>query len=243
MMVDVNAQDAFGLEQPTLFHLPKAQKRRRHRTITRLQRDDGPPCVTTKDILMAFQERYTSKFKMIRTDVDDTRALLQRLPTRLPAITNAAFETPITQGEVQLAITQGKKKSPGPDGLTSEFYNEYWTIVKTEVTQMIREMFEMDATTHQLKVEIMASLPKHAKATKLTDYRPITLLNLDYKILTRVIVNRLRPWLPDLLHADQHCGIAGSTVYGALATVTDVVAYAEYTRTPVCTYYWLRQCI
>jgi hypothetical protein len=92
----------------------------------------------------------------------------------------------------------------------------------------------MDATTDQQKMGILVSLPKHAKAKKLTDYRTITPLNTDYQILTRVIVNRLRPWLPDLLHADQHCGIAGSTVYDVLATVRDVVAYARYTRTPVC---------
>jgi hypothetical protein len=130
IMVDVNDQDAFGLEQPTLFHLLKAQKRRHQRTISRLYRDDGPLCVTTNTILMAFQ---------ILTDASETRILVQRLPTRLPGIANAAFETPITPGDVQLAVTQGKKiKAPGTDGLTTEFYNDYWTIVKTEVTQMIR---------------------------------------------------------------------------------------------------------
>jgi hypothetical protein len=66
------------------------------------------------------------------------------------------------------------------------------------------------------------------------DYRSIILLNTDYMIPTRVIVNRLRPWLPDLLHADQHCGTAWSTVYDAPVTVRDVVAYTEYSRTPVC---------
>jgi hypothetical protein len=60
---------------------------------------------------MAFQEQYTSKFKIIQTDVADNRALLQRLPTRLPAIGNAVFETPITPGEVQFEITQGRKIS------------------------------------------------------------------------------------------------------------------------------------
>jgi hypothetical protein len=98
MMVDVNDQDAFGLEQPTIFHLLKAQKRRHQRTISRLHRDDGPPCVTTNAILMAFQGHYASKFKEIRTDAAETRNLLQRLPTRLPAIANPAFETPITPG-------------------------------------------------------------------------------------------------------------------------------------------------
>jgi hypothetical protein len=99
---------------------------------------------------------------------------------------------------------------------------------------MIREMYELDATTDQQKMGILLSLPMHVKTTKLSDYRPITLLNTDYKMLTRFIVNRFRPWLPEVLHADQHLGIAGSTVYDVLATLRDVVAYAKCTPTPVC---------
>jgi hypothetical protein len=60
------------------------------------------------------------------------------------------------------------------------------------------------------------------------------ILNTDLKFLTRIIVNRLRLWIPDLITPDQHCGLAGMTVFDALATVRDVVAYAEYTKKPIC---------
>jgi hypothetical protein len=69
----------------------------------------------------------------------------------------------------------------------------------------------------------------------MNDYRPLTLLNTDLKLLTRIIVNRFRPWIPDLITPDQHCGLAGMTVFDALATVRDVVvAYAEYTKKIIC---------
>jgi hypothetical protein len=64
----------------------------------------------------------------------------------------------------------------------------------------------------------------------MNDYCHLTKLNTDLKLLTRIIVNRLRPWIPELITTDQHCGLAGMTVFVALATVEDVMAYAEYTK-------------
>jgi hypothetical protein len=66
------------------------------------------------------------------------------------------------------------------------------------------------------------------------NYRPITLLNSDYKILARMIANRLRPLLQDLLHPSQYCGRQGSYIYDTLATVWDTIAFAEATQKPIC---------
>jgi hypothetical protein len=78
------------------------------------------------------------------------------------------------------------------------------------------------------------SIPKHAHAVTLNDYSPITILNTDFKILTRLLANQLRPWMKDLLHQDQHCELTGTNVYDALGTVRDVVPFAEHTRTYLC---------
>ena len=71
-------------------------------------------------------------------------------------------------------------------------------------------------------------------ASHIEDYRPLTILNTDFKLVTRNIANRLRPWTPDLLQNSQHCGLTGNSVFQAIATTRDAVAYAEVTRTPLC---------
>jgi len=66
------------------------------------------------------------------------------------------------------------------------------------------------------------------------DYRPITLLNTNYKILARLIDSRVRPILAELLHSSQYSGVPGNTIFDAVTTVRDAIAYAETTRRPLC---------
>jgi hypothetical protein len=66
------------------------------------------------------------------------------------------------------------------------------------------------------------------------DYRPLTLLNADYKLLTRILVHRLYPWLADFLHHSQHCGVPSHTIFYATAVICDTIAHAEYTHSPLC---------
>jgi len=59
-------------------------------------------------------------------------------------------------------------------------------------------------------------------------------MNTDYKLFTRIIANYLRPWLAGILQPSKHCGLPGNTVFDAVATVQDSVAYAEATGIALC---------
>ena len=76
--------------------------------------------------------------------------------------------------------------------------------------------------------------PKKRQPQAPEDYRPITLHNTDYKIRAKLIAARVRPFLSELLHPSQHCGVPTNTIFDAVATVWDAIAYAETTRTPLC---------
>jgi hypothetical protein len=66
------------------------------------------------------------------------------------------------------------------------------------------------------------------------DYRPITPLNTNYKILSILKAARLRPILAELLHPSHYCGVSGNTILDAVATVRNATEYAETTRSPLC---------
>jgi hypothetical protein len=77
-------------------------------------------------------------------------------------------------------------------------------------------------------------LPKTEILTTPADYKPITLLNPDYKIVARIIVNRLRPTFSDMLQTSQYFGVPGNMIFDAVASVWDAIAYAELTHVPLC---------
>jgi hypothetical protein len=87
-----------------------------------------------------------------------------------------------------------------------------------------------DKQTHGLLV----SIPKKPKPSRPEDYRPLTLLNADMKLMTRIIANPLSPWLTTLLSPHQYCGIYWENIYQAVTAVRDAIAHAELMRTQLC---------
>jgi hypothetical protein len=81
------------------------------------------------------------------------------------------------------------------------------------------------------------SLPKKTTPKFVEDYRPLTLLNTDYKILARIIANRLRPCIANILHPNQYCGLQGHSAFDAVAAIREAVAFAEITRTRLCSFH------
>jgi len=113
---------------------------------------------------------------------------------------------PITLEELWNAVSKGNPyKAPGIDGICLKFYKSSWDMIKTELLQIINCMLTNGPIMAQQVQGHVVCLPKKTHPKKIEDYRPLTLLNTDYKTLARVIANRLRPILPVIIHPNQHC--------------------------------------
>jgi hypothetical protein len=112
------------------------------------------------------------------------------------------MEEPITVEELEHAIRTGrKKKSPGRDGIFHEFFfAKTWSYAKHDFLEIMNDMYFTGMTEAQKNGNIVC-LPKRANPLRVDEYRPLTLLNTDYKLLTRITANRLRPWIHDVLHS------------------------------------------
>ena len=84
------------------------------------------------------------------------------------------------------------------------------------------------------KQGVIVCIPKQVNPKTPEDYRPLTLLNADYKILASD--HTPCPTLPDILHPSQHCGTPKNTIFDAVATVRDAIGHAETTQTPFCVF-------
>jgi len=97
-------------------------------------------------------------------------------------------------------------------------------------------MFWAGNISQQRKRGVIICLQKAQGNETPDDYRPITFLNSDYKILARIIAQRLRPVLADHLTETQFCGVPGNMIIDAVATLRDTIVYAESRRIPLCVF-------
>ncbi|XP_048605017.1 uncharacterized protein LOC125582384 [Brassica napus] len=101
------------------------------------------------------------------------------------------------------------EKAPGPDGMTALFYQKFWDIVKDDLTRMVNE-FHFEGTMAQgFNDTNIFLIPKTTKPDEMTQFRPISLCNVSYKIISKVLCQRLKKVLPQRISETQSAFVAG----------------------------------
>lgn len=100
-------------------------------------------------------------------------------------------------------------KASGPDGLTSGFFSSFWEIIGVEVTTAIGQFFTSGFLPAAANATIHSLVPKRQGASCVTDYRHISCLNTFYKVVSRLLVRRLKPMLQDLIVPNQTAFVKG----------------------------------
>jgi hypothetical protein len=176
-----------------------------------------------------------AKYAPIVVDRREIRKLLAVQHKRMGSGAGDALRAPITADELRLALFRGRRDTaPGKDGIGVVSYTQMWDSLDCDIHKIFTKMFLDKEMTAGQKEGIIVCIPKKASPLYPHDYRPITLLNNDYKTLARLIAHRLSGPLEEILHPSQHCGVRGKTIFDAVGTVRDVIAYAEVTRKPLC---------
>ena len=95
-------------------------------------------------------------------------------------------------------------KTPGYDGISVDFYKFFWNMIKTPLYEMMLEVYENGLLHQSARTGILNLIPKTNKDTRyIKNLRPITLLNVDYKIIEKAVANKMMPALKDIIHRDQ----------------------------------------
>ena len=96
-----------------------------------------------------------------------------------------------------------RNKSPGPDGLTLEFHRRFWSKVELLLINSYNESYHKEELSISQKKSLISLLYKKDHPEKLDNWRPFSLLNIDYKILAHALANRLHNVLPSIISQDQ----------------------------------------
>jgi len=85
-------------------------------------------------------------------------------------------------------------KASGPDGFPAEFYQIFWSLIKDDLMAMFREFHVGKLPLFNLNFGTITLIPKQKEVKQIQQYRPIYMLNISFKIFTKVLANRLQ-WL------------------------------------------------
>lgn len=103
-------------------------------------------------------------------------------------------------------------KSPGPDGYSVEFFKSAWGIVGQDLVDAVREFFRNARLLKDNNNTAIALIPKITQACKLGDFRPISCCNLVYKVISKIISNRLKSLLPLCVSPNQSAFLKGRSL-------------------------------
>lgn len=185
------------------FHR-QATWRKKHNTITRLMNENGQ-WVEQKEIL---HNMSTNFFKGLYTEDKNInpQGLLGLFNEMVSQGMNEALEKDFTEKEISDALFQiGPLKAPGPDGFHARFYQRNWGIIKGEVVDAVKQFFADGIMPEGLNDTVIVLIPKGSDPKSLRDFRPISLCNVIYKVISKCLVNRLRPLLDELISETQKC--------------------------------------
>ena len=122
--------------------------------------------------------------------------------------------------------------SPGSSGFTNDFYKFFWRDLKQFVVRAVDFAFDHNRLSATQSLGIISIIPKGDKDKRfLTNWRPLTLLNTLYKLISGCIAERIKPVLPGLINPDQKGFVAGRYIGEAIRTTYDIMDYAKQNNT------------
>ncbi|WZZ89725.1 hypothetical protein YC2023_118304 [Brassica napus] len=114
-------------------------------------------------------------------------------------------------------------KSPGPDGYSVEFIRASWDTVGEDVIKAVREFFRNGKLLKDMNTTAISLIPKKPEACSLSDFRPISCCNIVYKLISKIIANRLKPILSECVSPNQAAFLKGRSLRENVLLATELI--------------------
>ena len=153
-------------------------------------------------IANSFTDYYQGLFTSSNPVMEE--AALNLVPKLITEEMNALLPQEFMDWEVQTALKQmAPLKAPGPDGMPPLFYQNYWNLVGCDVTKTILSYLNTATLPHPLNHTFITLIPKIKNPFSVNDFRPISLCNVLYKKISKVLANRLKTILSNIISEHQ----------------------------------------
>ena len=221
-------------ENPTSYFFQKEADSAKAKVVKTINHNNHS-YTSSSDILACFKSFYENLYAEEPVDSSLNSLFLDNLP-QVDISDNAYLKKKISKDEILNALKDMKpNKSPGSDGLSSSFYLKFFHLFGDTLCEVINLAFENGELSDSQKLSYITLICKdQTRADEMKCYRPISLLNIDYKIISKVISQRLGNVLPRIIHLDQTCAVKGRSIFDNVHLLRNISDYIEQKNLSAC---------
>ena len=218
-------------ETPSRYFFRLENERHAKVSVSSVFNVDGVEVSSFPEIMNVHNNYYSNLFSCGNIDFDAQCDLFSYVTSRLDESEKASCEGPLTLAEASEALRlSNRNKSPGPDGLTVEFYAYFWDKLGETLVHVFNQSLDYGELPDSMKASVTRLVHKKDDKRDLKNWRPISLLNVDYKICSKAISLRLAKVLSSIVDPDQTCSIPGRSIFSNLTLLRDTLAFIERTN-------------
>eukprot|EP00253_Pinus_taeda_P034935 PITA_34935 len=157
-------------------------------------------------------------------DNEEAHHFLKHIPRMVNEEDNASLLKPFTEEEISNVIWKMEPdKAPRPDGFSIHFYRLCWDIIKADLYQMIKGFLLKAKVGGSTISTFLALNPKEANPKTFDRFKPISLYNTSYKILTKILANRIKPLMDKLISPNQGGFVKGRHILDNVILVQEII--------------------
>ena len=185
-------------DRNTKYFHTRALERRKRNTINSIMDENG----NWYDSIDGIAEVAVSYLKNLYTTSYLTCILevLDTIPTKFTANMNQLLIQEFIREEVEAALKQmHPTKASGPDSMSAIFFQKYWGIVGNDVICMVLNVLNSNMFIVEINKTNITLVPKTKNPTKMIEFRPISLCNVVYKLISKVLANRFKIIIPQII--------------------------------------------
>uniref|UniRef100_A0A803Q6R6 Reverse transcriptase domain-containing protein n=1 Tax=Cannabis sativa TaxID=3483 RepID=A0A803Q6R6_CANSA len=218
-------------DQNTKFFHAHATSRKSKNTIRSLINSQGFTVTSKTDMTNTICAYYDNLFASDGVDHASLQQVLAAVPTTISNDMNQSLIQPFTSQEVYDALkSMSPDKSPGCDGMSAMFYQNYWNIVGTSVTNLVLGVLNNGLHMRELNKSIITLIPKvpNPSSSSMMDYRPISLCNVIYKIISKTIVIRFKKVLPFVISETQSAFLSNRLIMDNILIAFELIHHIRH---------------
>ncbi|GJS45462.1 RNA-directed DNA polymerase, eukaryota, reverse transcriptase zinc-binding domain protein [Tanacetum coccineum] len=154
--------------------------------------------------------------------------LNMEFPHHLNSMQQLDLEAEVSNEEIKKAVWDcGVDKSPGPDGFTFDFYKRFWSLIEKDVLAAVKYFFHYSRIPKGCNSSFIALIPKTPEAKMVKDFRPISLIGSLYKIIAKILANRLVVVLGDIVNEVQSAFVADRQILDGPFILNEVLQWCK----------------